>query len=101
MYTWFRDERVTNKLKKYWNEGKLTQDIAKNLNKEFKIRITPSMVRGKVKLLGLTPRSVRGPNKPKTRAAEQLPKPVYSTPSMPPIPPSRFFDKPIKEFQLA
>jgi len=95
MYTWFRDERVANKLKQYCNEGMLAKHIAVHLNKEFKIKITGSMVRGQVKPLGLKNRGVRGPNKPKEVAAEapEKPKPkAGQKPTLAYVPPSRSVD---------
>lgn len=48
-------------------------------------------------MFGLKQRSVRGPNK-KKKVAEQVSKsekPVFSKPSMPIIPKSKFFDTPV------
>lgn len=95
MYTWFKDERITNKLKLHWNNGVLAQHIAASLNKEFKIKITGSMVRGQVKPLGLKNRGTRGPNKPKkvAVAAQEKPKPKGGQkPTLAYVPPSRFVD---------
>jgi hypothetical protein len=100
MDTWFKNERITNKLKQYWNDGVVTKRIAKNLNKEFKTQITDSMVRGQVKSLGLKNRKVRGSNKPKKVAVEapEKPKPkVGQKPTLAYVPPSRFVDKPTEK----
>ena len=101
MYTWFKDERITNKLKQYWNEGMLAKHIAASLNREFKVKITGSMVRGQVKPLGLKNRGVRGPNKPKQVVAEvpEKPKPKPGQkPTLVYISPSGFFEKDQRQF---
>ena len=98
---WFKDPVIAAKLTLLWNKGVLTKDMAANLNKEFKTRITASMIRGKVHTLGLTPRAKRGPNKPRQKPVEEPVKQVYSKPSMPKLPQSKFFDAPAdKSFAL-
>ena len=92
--TWFRDPAIAAKLTLLWNSGMLTKEMAVSLNKEFKIDITASMIRGKVHRLKLKLRIKRGPNKPKQKPADEPVKQVYSKPSMPQLPPSKFFDRP-------
>lgn len=91
---WSKNPIISQRLLLLWDKGVLTESIASYLNKEFRLRLTGSAVRAQVRRFGFKQRSVRGANKkPKSLVPASKPEePVRSTPSMPPIPKSAFFE---------
>ena len=95
MKSWFKNPTIVAEMTELWDERISSEIIAKTLSKKFRIAISSSAVRGKAGHLQLTARSERNRNKPRVVKESPPEKPIYRTPSLPPIPKSKFFDIPV------